>query len=98
VEPGETDVSAVARELLEETGLVVRTGSLVGSVQRPAPSGVYSIFDYAAEVTGGQLRAGDDASAAAWVDLATFETLTSDNQLVPELADTLKKWQSLPHS
>jgi len=96
VEPGETDDSAVARELLEETGLEVRAGSLVGSVQRPAPSGVYLIFDYAGEVTGGRLRAGDDASAAAWVDMAEFARLEQHGQLVAELAETLTTWQSLP--
>src|ERR1700754_3923957 len=60
VEPDETDEQAVTRELLEETGLSVRSGALVGRVERPAPAGVYEIFDYACTVVGGALRAGDD--------------------------------------
>ena len=96
VEPGESDASAVAREIHEETGLQVRAGSLVGSVSRPAPRGVYVIFDYAAEVVGGQLSAGDDASDAAWVDLVTFTDLERRGLLVDQLAATLTAWQVLP--
>jgi ADP-ribose pyrophosphatase YjhB (NUDIX family) len=94
VEPGESDASAVARELREETGLDVRVGSLVGSVQR----GPFLIFDYAAEVTGGELTAGDDASAAAWVTSADFARLMTENLLVAQLADTLAGWQVLPRA
>jgi 8-oxo-dGTP diphosphatase len=96
VEAGESDASAVARELHEETGLLVRAGSLVGSVSRPAPSGVFMIFDYAAEVVGGELSAGDDASAAAWVDLVTFTDLDRRGLLVDLLAETLAAWGVLP--
>jgi 8-oxo-dGTP diphosphatase len=88
VEPGESDASAVARELREETGLEVRVGSLIGSVQR----GPYLIFDYAAEAVGGQLSAGDDATAAAWVTTAELDEL----DLVAQLADTLAEWDVLP--
>jgi 8-oxo-dGTP diphosphatase len=94
VEPGESDASAVARELREETGLEVRVGSLIGSVQR----GPFLIFDYAAEVTGGELAAGDDASAAAWVTSADFARLESANLLVAQLADTLTAWRVLPRA
>lgn len=53
VEPGESDVVAVARELREETGLAVVPGAEVGSVFRPgttrpgaAQPDVYEIHDY----------------------------------------------------
>jgi ADP-ribose pyrophosphatase YjhB (NUDIX family) len=98
VEPGESDASAVARELREETGLEVRAGSLIGSVQRPAPAGVFVIFDYAAAVVGGQLRAGDDAADVAWVDGAGFTRLHEEGRLVAELAETLAGWQVLPRA
>ena len=39
VEPGESDEAATAREVLEETGLHVNVGPLVGSVERDALAG-----------------------------------------------------------
>lgn len=96
VETGESDAGAVARELLEETGLSVRSGALVGRVERPAPAGVYEIFDYACTVVGGTLRAGDDADAAGWVGPAEFEGLAERGLLVAELAQTLREWDALP--
>jgi ADP-ribose pyrophosphatase YjhB (NUDIX family) len=88
VEPGETDEQAVLREMREETGLDVRPGPLAGTVVR----GRYEIHDYVCEVLGGQLRAGDDAADARWVDAAAFSTLA----LTEGLADTLRDWDRLP--
>ncbi|NKZ07055.1 NUDIX hydrolase [Actinomadura latina] len=89
VEPGEDDPAAVARELKEETGLDVAVGALAGTVERPGPDGVaYEIHDYTATVTGGTLRAGDDASEARWVrpdDLG-------DLPVTPGLLDALALW------
>jgi ADP-ribose pyrophosphatase YjhB (NUDIX family) len=96
VEPGESDASAVAREIHEETGLEVLAGSLIGSVQRPAPDGVFMIFDYRAEVVGGRLHAGDDATEVAWFDMAKFTSFETRELLVAELAETLTTWQALP--
>lgn len=92
VEPGESDVVAVARELREETGLEVRVGSLIGSVQR----GPFLIFDYAAEAASGQLRAGDDAAAVTWVDKTEFTRMDAAGELVAQLAETLAGWGVLP--
>src|SRR3954452_5841495 len=71
VEPGETARAAVAREVLEETGLHVVVTEVAGVVERDAPDGsVYVIEDFFAEVDGARgpmrLRAGDDAAAAEW--------------------------------
>jgi 8-oxo-dGTP diphosphatase len=62
IEPGESDVAAVAREVLEETGLVVAVGELAGRVQR----GRYDISDYFATVVSGELAAATDALDAVW--------------------------------
>ncbi|HET9140717.1 NUDIX hydrolase [Actinophytocola sp.] len=96
VEAGESDATALARELLEETGLSVRPGPLVGSVERAAPNGVYVIYDYACELAGGTLRPGDDARDAAWVDSAGFAALQRTGRLIPELAETLREWGQVP--
>lgn len=88
VEPGEDDATALAREMAEETGLVVRPGALVGRVRR----GRYAIADYRCAVVGGVLRAGDDALDARWCDAAALAELP----LVEELAETLAAWDALP--
>ena len=98
VEPGETDAEAVIRELREETGLEVVPGKLVGSVERPARTGIYLIFDYSAQVAGGVLRAGDDASDARWASATEFTALHEAGQLVDGLADTLETWNALPRA
>jgi 8-oxo-dGTP diphosphatase len=96
VEPGESDPEAVARELLEETGLTVHVDDLVGSVERPAPGGVYLIFDYSCRVISGNPTAGDDAMAVDWVDGPGFAALERAGALSPLLADTLREWRVLP--
>jgi 8-oxo-dGTP diphosphatase len=89
VEPGEADLDAVAREVLEETGLVVKPGDLVGTVERFTPSGaVYEIFDYAAEVVSGELAAATDADDARWVTDAELLELPCS----PGLVDALRAW------
>jgi ADP-ribose pyrophosphatase YjhB (NUDIX family) len=89
VEPGETDAEALAREMHEETGLIVTAGPLVGAVERPGRAGtVLDIRDYEATVTGGQLAAGDDAAAARWVAAADVTALP----LTTGLAEALRAW------
>ena len=88
VEPGEDDATAVAREMLEETGLRVRPGGLVGRVR----VGRYVISDYACEVVGGTLRAGDDAADARWFGLAEMTRLP----LAGNVFLTLREWGALP--
>jgi 8-oxo-dGTP diphosphatase len=88
VEPGEDDAAALAREMREETDLVVEPGALVGRVRR----GHYDIGDYRCRVVGGTLRAGSDALDARWCDLAELERLP----LVEGLLVTLAEWDVLP--
>jgi 8-oxo-dGTP diphosphatase len=96
VEQGESDERAVERELLEETGLRVIVGHLIGSVVHPAPVGVFDIHDYSCQAIGGTLRAGDDAADVAWVDAETFATLDRLNLLTEGLAAILTSWNVLP--
>lgn len=88
VEAGEDDTAALVREMAEETGLTVAPGPLVGRVAR----GPYDIADYHCTVTGGRLRAGDDADDARWCSAADLAGLA----LVDGLLDVLTSWNALP--
>ncbi len=89
IEPGETDAEALVREMREETGLVVEVGSLIGSVQRPGlDDAIIDIRDYAATVTGGTLRPGDDAADARWVELQDLGSL----EITEGLIEALTNW------
>jgi 8-oxo-dGTP diphosphatase len=67
LEPGETLVQAVAREVREETGLVVEVGTLACVVERMGDDYHYVILDYLARPIGGRLAASTDARAARFV-------------------------------
>jgi ADP-ribose pyrophosphatase YjhB (NUDIX family) len=71
VEAGEPLANAVERELLEETGLRVRCGSLLGWAERTGPGYHFVILDFTVEVSEHALEpeAGGDAAAAAWIAL-----------------------------
>ena len=88
IEPGETDAEALVREMFEETGLAVEVGPLIGSVRRPGLDGaVIDIRDYAATVTGGTLRPGDDAADARWLGAADLNSLEITEGLIEALTD-----------
>jgi 8-oxo-dGTP diphosphatase len=88
IEPGETDAQALVREMLEETSLQVKVNSFIGSVQRPGLGGaVVDIRDYAVTVTGGTLRAGDDAADARWVTAAEMARLEVTEGLIEALTE-----------
>jgi 8-oxo-dGTP diphosphatase len=82
VEVGETLEAAVAREMLEETGLEVSVGPVIevfDRITRDEQRRVryhYVLVDYLCWSTAGTLRAGgdvDDAVLAAPADLGRFE-------------------------
>jgi ADP-ribose pyrophosphatase YjhB (NUDIX family) len=88
VEPGETDEQALVREILEETNLQVSVGKIIGRGHRPGPGGtVFDIRDYAATVTGGTLRPGDDAADARWVAASELARLEVTEGLIEALTE-----------
>lgn len=67
VNAGEDPAQAAERECLEETGLQVRVTRLQELIAgREHPRGADIILVYQAEVTGGELRPGDDADQASF--------------------------------
>ncbi|WP_433800262.1 NUDIX domain-containing protein [Actinomycetospora sp. CA-084318] len=76
VEPGESPAEAAAREVAEETGIVVTVGPEWLVLERPGPDDVvFEIHDFTADVVGGELRAGDDAADAGWFTAAELARL-----------------------
>ena len=94
VEPGESDAQAVAREVLEETGLHVLVGLRVGTVQRSGPDAtIFDIRDYACSLSVPTTPvAGDDAAEVRWVSRRELREL----RLAEGLWDALETWGMLP--
>jgi 8-oxo-dGTP diphosphatase len=72
LESGETLREAVAREVREETGLVVETGEMLGVYERIIPGDGgrvryhFVLTDFLCRAIGGELRAGSDAADVRW--------------------------------
>jgi 8-oxo-dGTP diphosphatase len=76
VEPGETDVAAAAREVLEETCVVAKLLHPVDTYVIDAGSFCYSITCFAGFYLSGEAKAASDAAAVTWVQpsqLAAFK-------------------------
>ncbi len=75
VETGETLEQAVAREVLEETGITIEVGPIVevlDRISRDVEGRVehhFVLIDFVARPSGGLLRSASDADDAAWVTL-----------------------------
>ena len=75
LETGELLDSAVRREVLEETGLVVEPVQVFEIFERIMPDAEgrteyhYVLIDHECRVTGGELQAGDDVAEVAWMGL-----------------------------
>ncbi len=75
---GETMQQAAEREVLEETGIVIRAGDPVFTfdlIQRDHQGEIlfhYVIIDLWAEYVSGEIRAGTDAVNAAWIGPESF--------------------------
>ena len=81
VEYGETVESAVARELLEETGLTAKSVKLVGVYSDPDRDPRQHVISvaYLVGVTHYNLQAGDDAAEAEFIEYGPEYALAFDH-------------------
>ncbi len=94
VEPGESFVDAVKREMKEETGLEILNPRLVGVKQFPIEGGRYIVFLFKADEYRGVLVSSDEGQME-WVErgrLAGLETVDDLEALLrvmesPELSE-----------
>ena len=81
VRPGESLQAAAEREILEETGVVIRAGDLAYHfefIDRDAAGALhyhYVVLDFFAEYLQGEPCAGDDAAEARWVSFDELDSL-----------------------
>lgn len=94
VEPGESVVDAVIREMKEETGLTVLSPRLVGVKQFPIESGRYLVFLFKATRWTGELQSSEEGHME-WIEysrLPELQTVDDFDELLrvinnPELTE-----------
>ena len=90
VEPGESFVEAVIREVWEETGLTIENPKLCGTKQFQTEQGErYVVFFYKTDRFSGQLHSSDEGNVF-WVPKNTLETYN----LSVDFMDMLKIFES----
>ena len=96
VELGETVREALVREVLEETSLVVEPGDMAGVQDvilkdQSETAFHYIIISFCARVISGELKAGDDAVDARWVELDEIDSYPAVVGLKERLFDIRRR-------
>ena len=85
IEPGESIVDAVIREMQEETGLMISHPHLCGVKQFPLEEGRYIVFLFETEEFEGDLRSSEEGTMH-WID----ERELSKVNLVEDFEDLIE--------
>ena len=93
LEIGETLRSGVEREVLEETGLVVKAGEVVDVFENIWPDADgrtqfhYVLVDFLCELISGELKVATDASDARWISMDELDRW----ELIGKTAQAIRK-------
>lgn len=85
VERGEPVEEAARREVLEETGLHIEVGELVGLYSRQGQPVVLAVYE--GRVVSGELRTSEESTAVEWFPLDALPPLA-----FPHDAEILRDW------
>ena len=85
MEPGESIVDSVIREMQEETGLTVKNPKLCGIKQFPIDGGRYLVFLFKTNEFTGELRSSDEGKVE-WISRKDLPNIAA----VSDFMDMLK--------
>ena len=89
IEPGESFVDAVIREMKEETGLDIKNPKLCGIKQFPTPGGRYIVLLFKTEEFSGELVSSEEGQME-WIhrnDLDKIDTVNDLKELLYVMED-----------
>ena len=96
IEPGESIVDAIVREMKEETGLTILNPKLCGVKQFPIKNGRYIVFLFSATEFEGELVSSEEGEVC-WVDKKDVSNLDAvedfDQMLEVMLNENLTEFQ-----
>ena len=91
VEPGESAERAVAREVLEETGVLVSTVSYAGSQPWPMPHSL--MLGFRAQATGTQIKVdADEIAEAYWYSRADLKSAVESGEVLMSPSLSISRW------